>query len=96
MFSAAFNRSAEEHEGNSYWSSHGAVDPRVATLEDWEKASRDDPRFALEVNWRPSGLRVAAELERMLDRVMKPQRPVDVAVLTNLMVRASGRMRRRR
>ena len=79
-----------------YWSSAHAVDPRVATLEDWEKASRDDPRFALDVAWRPAGLHAAAELERMLDCVVEPAAPADVAELTSLILGARARRRRRR
>ncbi|MEN8184808.1 MAG: hypothetical protein ABFS46_19990 [Myxococcota bacterium] len=72
LFSAAFNQSAENHEGNSYWSSANAVDTRVKTPEAWDAASRENPWFALEVPWRPAKTTASAELEGMLDRVVAP------------------------
>jgi hypothetical protein len=68
---AAFNRSAELHEGNSYWG-RLACDPRVATLDAWEAATRENALFALEVPWQPAGTTLAVELEAMLDRVAAP------------------------
>ena len=72
-FSAAFNRSAEEHEGNSYWTARPAVDPRVATMEAWQEATRADRRMALSVAWKPAGTTASAELRNMLDQVVRPR-----------------------
>ena len=81
VFAAAFNRSSEVHEGNSYWGSKTAVEARVATLEAWETASRENGWFALDVPWRPAGTTVSAELRRMLDAVVAP---LDVRTATDV------------
>ena len=84
-FSAGFNRSAEEHEGNSYWSGHAPVDERVATMEAWQKHSRENRRIALDVAWRPAGTTASAELSAMLDRVVRPSQIESSAELVGLL-----------
>lgn len=74
VFGAAFNRSAERHEGNSYWS-RLPCDPRVASLDAWERATRQNPLFALEVSWTRAGTTLGVELAAMLDRVVAPLAP---------------------
>jgi len=90
MFAAAFNRSAEMHEGNSYWSEGRPADPRVATLDAWEAASRKDRRFALDVAWRPAGVTASEELGAMLDRVVAPLRARTAADLVGVIQSAGG------
>ncbi len=74
VFGAAFNRSSEVHERNSLWGAMVAakLDPRVASIEAWQEATRANPRFALEVPWKPANTTVTAELHRMLDQVAGP------------------------
>lgn len=72
VFNAAFNRSADVHEGNSYWAAMRDVDPRVASLEAWEAATRENRWFALEVPWKSAGVTASTELASMLDRVERP------------------------
>lgn len=69
LFGAAFNRSSEVHEGNSYWSAMQELDSRVASVEAWEQATRADRFFPLQVDWRDAGTCAAAELDHMLDAV---------------------------
>lgn len=78
VFGAAFNRSSEVHEGNSYWTSSKAVEARVRTLQAWEQATRADPYFTLGVRWRPAGTTALAELDSMLGRVVADQ-PLETA-----------------
>jgi hypothetical protein len=73
---AAFNRSSEFHEGNSYWAEAGTLDPRLATAATWEEATATDPYFALQVPWRRAPRPVGATLAGMLERVA-PWRPVE-------------------
>ena len=40
---AAFNRSSEEHEENSFWESLRGLDERLETPEKWQAATRSDP-----------------------------------------------------
>lgn len=72
VFSAAFNRSSDVHEGNSYWEMMRDVDPRVASVEAWEEATRKSRGFALEVGWRPAGTSVRAELDAMIGQLQIP------------------------
>lgn len=81
LFGAAFNQSSERHEGNSYWTSTKAVDPRVASIAAWEKATREDPFFALGVRWKPARTTARAELAKMLDRVSAER---DIRTATDL------------
>jgi hypothetical protein len=57
LLESGFNRSSENHEGASGFgaSVEAKIDPRVASVEAWEAASRDDPLFALDVPWLPTG-----------------------------------------
>lgn len=73
---AAFNRSSEMHEGNSYWGSAADLDRRLTSAAAWEAATREQPYFMLEVPWRRAPQPVGATLERMLDHVA-PWRPVE-------------------
>ncbi len=82
---AAFNRSAEMHEGNSYWESAASIDARLASADAWEEATCADPYFALQVHWRRASRTVGGTLEYMLDRVA-PWHPVErVEQLVTLM-----------
>jgi len=72
VFNAAFNRSADVHEGNSYWGAMRGVDSRVASLDAWEAATRENRWFPLEVPWESAGVTASEELASMLDRVSNP------------------------
>jgi hypothetical protein len=95
VFSASFNQSSERHEGNSYWGSTREIDPRVQTLEAWEKATRENHRFALEVPWKPAGETATGVLMGMLDRVAEPFRPSRATDLAGLLSLASRPRKRR-
>ncbi len=91
VFGAAFNQSSEVHEGNSYWGAMRDLDPRLASPEAWQKATRENPRFALDVAWRPANTTVTAELLAMLDHIEAPVRVETAADLSNILTRAAGR-----
>jgi hypothetical protein len=76
FWAASFNRSAEAHEGNSYWQGSAEIDPRLATAQAWDTATRSSPYFALEVKWRRSEASLGRTLDRMLDAV-SPSRPIE-------------------
>ena len=78
VFATGWNLSAERHEGESCFRGMQKLDARVASIEAWEAASRENPRFALEVAWRPAKTTVSKELARMLDMVA-PSLPVQTA-----------------
>ena len=62
-----FNLSSEHHEGGSWWGAtvEAEVDPRVASIEAWQEATRADPLFALEVPWLRTGMSVGEIVTRM-------------------------------
>ena len=93
VFWASFNQSSEVHEGNSYWGSMQGIDPRLASLDAWEEASRADRRFALSVPWKPAGTTASAELEGMLGAVVQARPLRSAADLAALL---AGNPRRRK
>ncbi len=95
VFNAAFNRSSEMNEGNSYWSSLKGVDPRVDSVEAWQEASRRNSLFALDVPWKPAGTSMRGELEFMLNSIARTPRVTTATELAGLVTRARGRSRRR-
>ena len=60
LLESGFNRSSEHHEGASGFSASvdAKIDPRIATVDDWEKATHEDPLFVLSVPWLPVGMTV--------------------------------------
>lgn len=66
MWGAGFNRSSEVHEGMSYWGVMRTLDRRIATLEAWQQATRDDRFFPLKVPWKPAGTTAADVMNGMM------------------------------
>jgi hypothetical protein len=93
VFGASFNRSSEMHEMNSLWGTMVAakIDPRVSSVEAWQEATRANPRFALEVSWRPAGTTMTAELETMFREVAGAVVIDDAERLGALVALLSGR-----
>lgn len=84
MWGAGFNRSSEVHEGMSYWGAMQSLDPRIATLQAWEQATRDDPFVPLKIHWKPAGTTVAGVMGGMVAR-LSPPRPTTVVQLVQLL-----------
>jgi hypothetical protein len=68
LFGGGFNSSSEAHEGLSTFGLcvKENVDPRITNVSRWEEASKQDPRFVLNVKWKPTGLTVKDLIEREL------------------------------
>jgi hypothetical protein len=98
LFSAAFNKSSEVHEMNSYWGSMKGLDPRFKTAEEWQAATRENPYFSLDVGWKPAETTASKELRAMLDRVIIAPKLRTAEDLTPFITRAvssaSGKRRR--
>ena len=76
VWGATFNRSADLRTGqSSYWTVMRGLDPRVATIEAWEAATREDRFFPLHVAWRPDGRSIGQVMADMLDTVAPPELP---------------------
>ena len=69
LLESGFNRSSEHHELNSWFSESVAagIDPRIASVQAWERATEADPLFVLEVPWLPTGL----SLGKIADRIAR-------------------------
>jgi len=68
LLESGFNRSSEQHELNSWFSESVAagIDPRIASVESWERATNQDPLFVLEVAWLRTGLSLGKAAERIV------------------------------
>ncbi len=93
VFTAAWNRSAEEHEGNSYGRRRD-LDPRLRSAETWAAATRANPRFVLEVAWVPARTTVTAELTRMVHEVSGQTALADADDLAAVVARPARRRAR--
>ncbi|MGH7819469.1 MAG: hypothetical protein ACREQ9_06840 [Candidatus Binatia bacterium] len=89
VYLAAWNRSSERHEGSSLWGAP-PVDPRLASVEAWEEATRKDPKFVLEVPWRSARTTARAEISCMLDAVIRAPSLTTATDLAGIVTRASG------
>jgi hypothetical protein len=65
LIETGFNESSEHHEGSSWYAESRKVDPRISSIEAWQKATDDDPFFVLDVPWLPTGLSVRQVVERI-------------------------------
>ena len=83
LFDTAFNYSSDRHEGASWFTESRALDPRIASIEAWEEATREDPLFATQVDWYPTGLSVRGVAERIMKNLggvrSRPPTSQDVA-----------------
>jgi hypothetical protein len=73
LLESGFNRSSEDHELSSWFSEsvEAGIDPRIASVEDWEKATAEDPLFVLDVPWLPTGLSLGAIAGRITSRAAR-------------------------
>ena len=67
LFETGFNRSSEMHEGASGFSASldAGIDPRITRVEDWEKATHENPLFVLDV----PGLSTGKTLGELVSRI---------------------------
>ena len=69
LWGGGFNRSSEQNEGNSAFRKAGqdGIDPRVTDVNRWEQESIKNPRFVLDVAWKPVGVTVRQLIQQELD-----------------------------
>jgi hypothetical protein len=96
LFGGGFNLSSERHEGQSCFSKAKAdqIDPRVTDLDRWESESLRDPRFVLQVEWKPVGLTVRQLVETELKLAgVAPQLSNSAELVSVLLSHRNGRKR---
>lgn len=66
FWEAGFNESMNTH--GSYWDRmrRANLDPRISSLDNWRKATEEDPLFMLTVPWRSAGVTVHEVIHWML------------------------------
>lgn len=67
LLETSFNLSSEHHEGNSWYGASKKLDPRIVTIEAWEKATKENPLFVLDIPWIQTDHSVAD----LADRIFK-------------------------
>lgn len=65
LLETGFNYSSEDHEESSWYSLSVGVDRRISTVERWEKATKKDRLFVLDVPWISTGRTVRQVIERI-------------------------------
>jgi hypothetical protein len=92
LLESGFNLSSEHHEVSSWFTEtvRARVDPRVGSVEAWERASAEDPLFALEVPWLPTGRTLGEIVERIAaGRARRPARVRTARDLVRVVFRAT-------
>ena len=67
LLETGYNRSSDYHEDSSWFTESTRVDPRISTIENWEKATAKDPLFVLDVPWLSTGLTLEQVIERIFN-----------------------------
>ena len=65
LLETGYNLSSEHHEASSWFTESVSIDPRIATIERWERETNKDPLFVLDVPWLTTDL----SLEQVIDRI---------------------------
>jgi hypothetical protein len=68
LLGTGFNLSSEHHEFSSGFTVSRGIDPRVDTVEAWQRATEEDPEFVLNVPWIKTGYTLAEAVERVFLR----------------------------
>ncbi len=69
LLESGFNLSSEHHEISSWYSETVAadIDPRIASVEKWEEATKEDPLFVLDIPWLPTNRTLREIVQRVSD-----------------------------
>jgi hypothetical protein len=69
LLETGYNRSSDYHEDSSWFTESTGIDPRISTIENWEKATAKDPLFVLDVPWLSTGLTLELIIERIFNNL---------------------------
>lgn len=84
FWETGFNRDIEQ----SGFERARSLDPRIASLEAWEAASKADPLFPLRIPWEPAGCTLRQVMDRLIDVRHADVKPLQSASdLADLMYR---------
>ncbi|MBT8439385.1 MAG: hypothetical protein KJO91_06620 [Gammaproteobacteria bacterium] len=65
LLETGYNHSSDHHEASSWFTESIGIDPRISTVENWEKATANDPLFVLDVPWLRTGRSLGQIIERI-------------------------------
>ena len=91
FWGATFNRSATLDRQKSYWWRMKGLDPRISSLEAWEKAGADNPLFPLDVPWTPLDQKLGQVMDVMLNKFVAPRRFAMTQDWTSLLQSLQGK-----
>lgn len=84
FWTTGFNIDVEQ---NSFWRAQ-KLDPRIAAVDAWEKASREDPLFVLEIPWESTGFAVQQLMESLMSlRITRARRLEQASDVADLIYR---------
>lgn len=92
LLETGYNRSSEHHEESSWFTESAGVDPRIATIEAWEKATTSDSIFVLDVPWLKTGKSLGQVIDRIFGNAQASRPPLASATdIARLMINNSDR-----
>jgi hypothetical protein len=65
VWNGGFNRSSENHEGQSMYGYSKGIHPDLHPISNWIRATEKDETFALKVDWKP-----ATTVGQLMDQMM--------------------------
>ena len=65
LLETGYNLSSEHHEASSWFTESVSIDPRIATIERWERETNKDPLFVLVLPWLETGLTLTQVIDRI-------------------------------
>jgi len=79
LLETGYNESSEHHEDSSWFTKSEKIDPRISTIENWQKATAEDSLFVLDIPWLPTGKTLGQITERIFDNHQVSDRKVKSA-----------------
>ena len=77
LLETGFNYSSEHHEASSWFTESNQVDPRVATVDQWQSATEEDALVAIDIPWLKTNLSVKPVVERIFKNKNAGRRQVN-------------------
>ena len=79
LWETGFNRSSERHEGTSWYEVSRNVDERIATVENWQRATEQNDLVGLDIPWPPTHLTLRQVAARIFDNHHAPRRRLETS-----------------
>jgi hypothetical protein len=91
LLETGYNRSSEHHEESSWFTESNSIDARISTVENWEKATAQDPLFVLDIPWLPTGRTTGQVIERIFELTnAEPPRTTSAEDIQRILLNHAG------